>query len=141
MVRGFQPELLFDLAADVERYPEFLRGWIAARILRRHENVYLTDQTLGLGPFRFRFVSRTTLLRPRRIDVTAEGPSFRRFELSWLFERIPDTGCRVSVVAAVALRSQLLQRVVDQVLPIAIADIVASFTARAHELARIGLKQ
>jgi len=141
VLRDFQPEPLFDLAADVERYPEFLKWWIAARILRRDANVYFTDQILGLGPLRFRFVSKTILLRPRRIDVTAEEPSFRRFELSWLFERIPDAGCRVSVVAAVALRSQLLQRVVDQVLPIAVADIVASFATRAHELAPIGPRQ
>ena len=28
----YSPEQLFDLAADLERYPEFLPGWIAARV-------------------------------------------------------------------------------------------------------------
>jgi coenzyme Q-binding protein COQ10 len=138
---GFQPESLFDLAADVERYPEFLKWWIAARVLRRDASGYVTDQILGLGPLRFRFVSKTSLHRPRRIDVTADEPSFRRFDLSWFFEPIPDSGCRVSVVAEVVLRSWLLQRVVDQVLPIALAGVVASFEAHAHELAPLGARR
>ena len=138
MLYGFQPEPLFDLAADVERYPEFLKWWIAARILRRNANAYFTEQILGLGPIRFNFVSKTILYRPERIVVTADEPSFRRFDLAWFFEPVPDIGCRVSVEAGVALRASLLQRVVDRVLPPALADIVASFEARARKFARAG---
>ena len=136
MVYGLQPEPLFDLAADVERYPEFLKWWIAARILRRNANVYFTEQTLGRGPIRLNFVSKTVLYRPERIVVTADEPSFRRFELAWFFEPVPDAGCRVTVEASVTLRASLLQRVVDRVLPPALADIVASFEARARQLGR-----
>jgi len=140
ILRGYEPEQLFDLAADVERYPEFLKWWIAARILRREANVYFTDQILGLGPLRVRFISKTVLYRPERIDVTARE-SFRHFELSWRFEQTTDGNCRVCVAAAAALRSQLLQLVVDQVLPLAIADIIASFEARARELYLIEMKR
>ena len=80
MVYGFQPEPLFDLAADVERYPEFLKWWVAAKILRRNANTYFAEQILGLGPIQFNFVSKTILYRPERIVVTADDPSFRRFE-------------------------------------------------------------
>jgi coenzyme Q-binding protein COQ10 len=138
MVYGFQPEPLFDLVADVERYPEFLKWWIAARIFRRNADAYFTEQILGLGPIQFNFVSKTILYRPERIVVTADEPSFRRFELAWFFEPIPDIGCRVSVEAGVRLRASLLQRVVDRVLPPALADIVASIEARARKLARAG---
>ena len=131
-MRGFRPGPLFDLAADVERYPEFLPWWIAARILRRDAKVYYTDQILGLGPLRVRFVSKAVLQRPRRIDVTSDKPPFRRFELSWIFEPIAGDGCRVSVVATLALRSRLLQRVVDRVLPAAVSGIITAFEARAR---------
>jgi len=131
-LRGFRPGPLFDLAADVERYPEFLPWWIAARVLRREAKVYYTDQILGLGPLRVRFVSKAVLQRPRRIDVTSDQRPFRRFELSWIFEPIAGAGCRVSVVATLALRSRLLQRVVDQVLPAAVSGIITAFEARAR---------
>jgi hypothetical protein len=48
----YSPEQLFDLAADVERYPRFLPWWIAARVKTREGNVYYTDQDLAFGPIR-----------------------------------------------------------------------------------------
>jgi len=134
VLRGFQPGPLFDLASDVECYPEFLRWWIAARVLRRGKKVYYTEQILGLGPLRVRFNSKTILHRPRRIDVTSDEPPFRHFALSWIFEPVSDTGCRVSLLAEMELRSPALQRVVNLVLPRGIANIADAFEARARRI-------
>ena len=133
-MRGFRPEQLFDLASDVERYPEFLRWWIAVRVLQRSTKAYHTEQILGLGPLRVRFGSKTVLHRPRRIDVTSSEPPFRRFALSWIFEAVPGAGCRVSLLAGLELRSPALQRIVNLALPRVIADIAAAFEARARRL-------
>lgn len=132
----YSSEQLFDLVADVERYPEFLRWWISARVWKREGDVYYTDQVLGLGPIRLRFASKTILHRPTRIDVTADGSPFRKFRLSWLFESRPGTHCRVRLVAEIEMRSPLLQRLVDRVLPIAVTDIIAAFEARADQMYR-----
>lgn len=134
VLRGFRPGPLFDLAADVERYPEFLRWWIAVRVPQRSAKGYRTEQILGLGPLRVRFNSKTVLHRPRRIDVTSGEPPFRRFALSWIFAPVPGEGCRVSLLAGLELRSPALQRVVDLILPRVIADIAAAFEARARRL-------
>jgi len=129
-----EPERLFDIAADVERYPEFLRWWIAARVERREVNAYYTEQVLGLGPLRVRFSSKTILERPARIEVISHEPPFRRFGLIWAFTPEPSAGCRVSLAAELELHSGLLQRLVAAVLPGAVADIVAAFEARTREL-------
>jgi coenzyme Q-binding protein COQ10 len=34
-VLDYPPEQLFELAADVERYPEYLPWWVAARVRKR----------------------------------------------------------------------------------------------------------
>lgn len=130
----YDAERLFDLAADVERYPEFLRWWIAARIWQRETNVYYTDQVLGLGPLRIRFGSKTILRRPERIDVTSDEPPFQRFRLTWIFEPQPDLRCRVSLVAEIDFRSRLLERMVGQILAASLADIIRAFEARARQL-------
>lgn len=130
----YDREQLFDLAADVERYPEFLRWWIEARVWKREGETYYTDQVLGLGPIRLQFQSKTVLRRPDRIDVRSEEPPFRRFKLSWRFEAHPGVGCRVSLAAELELRSYLLQRVLEQVLPVAMDDIIAAFERRAQRL-------
>ena len=130
----YRAEELFDLAADVERYPEFLRWWLAARIRDREASVYRTDQVLGLGLIRVRFASKTVFHRPQRIDVTSDEWPFRQFRLSWTFEPQRPAGCRVILVAEVELRSWLLQGVVDRILPGVTADIISAFEARARRL-------
>jgi coenzyme Q-binding protein COQ10 len=101
-VLPYDRKLLFDIAADVERYAEFLPAWTAARITRREGNVYWTDQTIGLGPLRARFGSETVLNRPERIEVVSSEPPFRSFRLFWVFEPRPHAGDPVR-----ATRSQL----------------------------------
>jgi coenzyme Q-binding protein COQ10 len=130
----FTREQAFDLAADIERYPDFLRGWMTARILKRESNVCYVDQVLGIGLIRVQFSSKALLRRPERIDVTSSDPPFRRFSLSWLIEAGPSAGCRVSIVADLELRSRILQQVVERVLPATVVDMMAAFEARAHDL-------
>jgi coenzyme Q-binding protein COQ10 len=130
----FTREQVFDLAADIERYPDFLRGWITARIQKRESDTFYVDQVVGFGPVRVQFSSKAVLRRPERIDVTSSDAPFRRFGLSWLVEAGPSAGCSVSLVADLELRSRFLQQVVDRVLPTAVADIIAAFDARARDL-------
>jgi coenzyme Q-binding protein COQ10 len=133
-VLAYSREQVFDLAADIERYPDFLRWWITARIRKRESNICYVDQVLGLGPVRVQFASKAVLCRPERIDITSSDAPFRRFSLSWLVEARPPTGCRVSIVADLELRSRFLQRVADQVLAASVVDIIAAFEARARSL-------
>jgi coenzyme Q-binding protein COQ10 len=127
-------EQAFDLAADIERYPEFLRGWISARLLRRESNVCYVDQVVGLGPVRLQFTSRAVLHRPERIDVTSTEAPFRLFSLSWRISPVASAACRVGVVAEIELQSKITQRIVNQIMPAAMDDIIAAFAARAHRV-------
>jgi coenzyme Q-binding protein COQ10 len=127
-------ERLFDIAADVERYPEFLPWWVAARVRDRHGDGYQTDQVVSLGVLRRRFSSETVLRRPERIEVTSTDRLFRRFELLWAFDPAADEGCRVSLVVDMELRSRVLEALLGQTLADAVDGIVSAFEARAHWL-------
>jgi coenzyme Q-binding protein COQ10 len=133
-VLPYSCEQVFDMAADIERYPEFLQGWIAAHIQKREANLCYVEQEIGLGPVRLKFLSRAVLDRPRRIDVTSTDRSFRKYELSWLMTAVAPTGCQISVTADIELAARLLQPVVNRMLPGAVDDIIAAFNARAHML-------
>ena len=130
----FTREQAFDLAADIERYPDFLRGWITARIVKRESNICSVDQVLGIGLIRVQFSSKAVLRRPERIDVTSSDPPFSRFSLSWRVEAGPSAGCRVNIAADLELRSRFLQQVVNRVLPATVVDIIAAFETRARSL-------
>jgi coenzyme Q-binding protein COQ10 len=128
------PEQLFDLAADVERYPEYLPWWVAARVRRRGTESYETDQIIGLGPIRQRFTSRTVLHRPTTIEVTSTERPFEHFILRWMFERLPQGGCHVALTVDMALRAGFLQDLFDQTLARGVAGVMTSFEARARQL-------
>ncbi len=124
---------LFDLAADVERYPEFVPWWAAARIRKRQGNLYHTDQIIRYGALSLRFPSRTVMERPRRITVAATGGAFRALTFRWTFTPA-DGGCRVGLEVRVEPRSALLGRVVGLVSAGAARRLADAFEARAHAL-------
>lgn len=126
------PEQLFDLVADVERYPEFLPWWRAARIQRHDGDTYHTDQIVGVGIFRQRFSSCTTLEHPRRIVVSSHDRTFRHFLLEWTFAPAPDGECQVTLVAHLEFSSLVLQSVFSAAIAGQLESIVRAFDRRAR---------
>ena len=55
---------MFDVVADVARYPEFVPGWLEVRVLREEASELLVEQRLGFGAFSSWVRSRATLRRP-----------------------------------------------------------------------------
>ena len=135
-VLPFNCEQVFDLAADIECYPQYLTGWVSARIQKRESNLYYVEQVVGFGPLHLQFASIAALYRPERIDVTSTDATFRHFSLSWLIVPAHPSGCCIGVTTEIELRSRLLQRIVNQLLPAAVDDIIAAFEARAHRIYR-----
>lgn len=125
---------LFDLAADVERYPEFLPWWAAARIQKRDGNVYYTDQVVRFAMLRQRFASRTVLHRPERIDVSSTDGPVRKLSLTWMFDPLPKNGCQVSLAVELELRSQVIQNLFAQAMLRTVEPIMTAFEARACSL-------
>ena len=105
----YRAEQLFDLVADVERYPEFLPWCVGARVRERKPNLVVADLLIGYRMVRERFTSRVVLDRPKRIDVSySEGP-FRYLNNHWLFEPQPDGGCLLDFYVDFEFRSRMLQ--------------------------------
>lgn len=132
----FTPEQIFDLVADVERYPDFLPLWHAARISRseKEENLYFTEQTLQLGPLRKSFRTETRMQRPDRIQITSTDPLFDEFAIQWLLKALPENACHVDFSLRCTTASLLLRPVIEVVLAEAAQSIVSAFERRAYAM-------
>jgi len=128
---SYRPEQLFDIAADVECYPEYLPGFFAARIIKCEGDVYCTEQVVGFGVFRKRITTRTELWRPERITVTSTDRQFRNFEMSWRFDPLPGNQCRISLRVDLELRSRLAQDFFRRTITRLAEPIMSAFAARA----------
>ena len=103
------PAQLFDLVADVERYPDFLPLVVSAKVFRKKENVVWTDLTMGTSLLQKQFTTIARLDRPRRIVVSSHDPAFERFEQVWTFSPSPKGGTDVEYQVELLLRSRVLQ--------------------------------
>jgi coenzyme Q-binding protein COQ10 len=133
-VLPFSCEQVFAVAADIERYPEFLPGWRSARIISRHSNICSVEQVLALGFLRVQIATEAVLVPPVRIDVSSSDRRFRAFSCSL---RIAEAGlgdCTLTILAQLSLRSALLQQVLNRARLISFDGILRAYEARVHQL-------
>lgn len=137
-VVAFAPRQLFDLVADVPRYPEFLPWCTAARVRRRESPTAEIDElAIGFGPLHEKFVSRVVLTPddpagPRIATTGIEGP-FRTLSSRWTFQPHPE-GTLIDFSLEFEFRSLLLQHTVRVLFAEAVRRMVAAFEARAVKL-------
>ncbi|WP_431284482.1 type II toxin-antitoxin system RatA family toxin [Humitalea sp. 24SJ18S-53] len=127
------PEQMFELVADVRRYPEFLPWCVGARVLTRTETELVADLTIGFKMFRESFRSRVTLDRPSQVGVTYENGPFRYLNNTWNFKPHAQ-GCEVDFFVDFEFRSALLQAVIGVVFNEAVRVMVGAFERRARVL-------
>lgn len=134
----YSAEQMFDLVADVARYPEFLPWCAAARVRsvtpEGEREVMAADLVISFKVFRERFGSTVTLWRAGNEIITdyLDGP-FKHLHSTWKF-RDTDTGCEVDFSVDFEFRNAILQKVIGVVFNEAMTRIVRAFEARAHDL-------
>lgn len=131
---------MYDLVADVERYPEFLPWNSAARIRARNpgpdgSEVIEADLVISFKVFRERFGSRVTMWPARhQIDTRYLDGPFRHLHSGWTFRDLPEGGCEVDFHVNFEFRNAILQKVIGVVFHEAMSRIVRAFEERARTL-------
>ena len=129
----YSPENLFDLVADVERYPEFLPWCVGARLLKREGNTTYADLMIGFKMAREVFRSKVVLHYPDRIDVEYEKGPFKYLKNHWVFKSHPD-GCLIDFYIDFEFRSRLLKRLIEPLFNEAVRRMVSAFETRARSV-------
>ncbi len=129
---------MYDLVADVERYPEFLPWTAAARIRDRKEvdgkTIMDADLVISFKVFRERFGSKVTLIPDEdRIDTEYLDGPFKYMNSVWQFRDV-EGGCEVSFRTDFEFKSRVLQGVIGVVFNEAMQRVVRAFENRAKAL-------
>ncbi|AMY69763.1 type II toxin-antitoxin system RatA family toxin [Frigidibacter mobilis] len=131
---------MYDLVADVGRYPEFLPWNSAARIRSRRageggSEVLEADLVISFKVFRERFGSRVLLWpEARKIDTEYLDGPFKYMRSTWAFRDRPEGGSEVAFFVDFEFRNPILQRIIGAVFGEAMARIVRAFEKRAADL-------
>ncbi len=130
----YTPEQMFDLVADVERYPSYL-PWLQESHIRRREGDRLwVEMTVGAGPINRSFTTAARLDRPKRIEIVGDDPMFERFEQIWTFEPAEEGGSFVACHLDVQFRSSFLHALMASHFAEMAATLMAAFRHRARAL-------
>lgn len=139
-VLPYTAQQMYDLVADVARYPEFLPWNSAARITSRRPiagggEVMEADLVISFKVFREKFASRVTLWpEARRIDTEYLDGPFRHMKSFWVFRDLPDRTCEVEFFVDFEFRNAILQGIIGVVFNDAMQRVVRAFERRAAAL-------
>jgi coenzyme Q-binding protein COQ10 len=131
---------MFDLVADVERYPEFVPLCEALKVRRRSASgegieIVTADMTIAYKVLRETFASRVTLDRPR-LTITVEyldGP-FSKLDNRWGFRPLDESACAVDFFIDYEFRSRTLGFIMGSVFDAAFRRFAAAFERRADAI-------
>lgn len=132
----YRPDQLFDLVADIKKYPEFLPWCRRARILSQSETEILVDLSVGYKLFRETFRSRVHLTPKTRIDVEYITGPFHYLNNHWAFKDGPSGGTNIEFFIDFEFSNQLFQSVTKIVFESAFDRMLDAFEKRAKEVYR-----
>ncbi len=135
----YTADQIFNLVADVQRYPEFLPWTAAARIRARRpieggEQIE-ADLVISFKVFRERFGSRVELFPDEgKIDTAYIDGPFKYMVSQWKIRPAESGGCIVDFHVDFEFRNPVLQRLIGIVFDQAMRRVVGAFEDRARVL-------
>ncbi len=130
-------EEMFDLVADVERYPEFVPLCKTLKVRQRKQNAdgtetIVADMTASFKLVKETFTSEVTLDRTgRQIQVRYLRGPFSNLENRWTFEPKGEQACDVGFFIAYEFKSRMLAMLMGTMFDAAFARFSAAFEKRA----------
>jgi coenzyme Q-binding protein COQ10 len=137
---------MFDLVADIERYPEFVPLCRAMRVRRRTQSgdreVVIAEMTVAYKLIRESFTSRVTLDRERQTILVEylDGP-FSRMENRWVFRPADgstdeaagtaEAACEIEFFISYEFRSRTLGLLMGAMFDAAFRRFASAFEHRA----------
>jgi len=134
----YSAQQMYDLVADVAKYPQFLPWCAAARVNKvtpSDEAVVIeADLVISFKVFREKFGSRVTLWsEARKIDTEYLDGPFKYMKSTWAFRETVG-GCEVDFFVDFQFKNAILQSVIGLVFNEAMVRIVRAFERRAADL-------
>lgn len=133
------PRQMFDLVADVERYPEFLPLCEALTVRSRKERdgkaLLIADMTVGYKKIRETFTSQVLLKSDNLvIDVKYLDGPFKYLDNKWTFEPRADGGCEVKFFIDYEFKSMMLGALMGAMFDRAFRMFAEAFEKRAEAI-------
>ena len=133
---------MFDLVADIERYPEFVPLCQSMHVRKRTPGAegietVVADMTVAYKLIRETFTSRVTLDRPNlQIDVDYLSGPFSRMENRWDFHPAGERACEIEFFISYDFKSRVFAMLMGAMFDAAFRRFAEAFERRADKVYR-----
>jgi coenzyme Q-binding protein COQ10 len=129
---------MYDLVADVRRYPEFL-PWVSAIRIRKDDDMeLLADMVVGFKSLRETFTSRVVKTPKSSIVVDYLDGPMKHLHNIWKFEDAIGGGSIVDFTVDFAFRNRVFEALAGQFFNSALRKMTTAFIERADALYGVG---
>ncbi len=126
-------EQMFDLVADVKRYPEFLPWVVATRVRSDSDTEMVADMLVGFKSLRERFTSKVAKDRPGILRVQYIDGPLKDLDNRWAFRPVSG-GCEIDFCVDFTFKNRVFEALAGQYFDRAFRKMMAAFEERAHAL-------
>lgn len=130
----YTPEQMFDLVADVKRYPEFLPWVSAMRVRQDSDTATLADMIVGFKGLRETFTSKVVKKHPQEVRVDYLDGPLKHLHNLWHFRSDGQGGVLVDFEVEFAFKNRLFEALAGQVFDSALRKMIGAFETRAAAL-------
>jgi len=124
---------MFDLVADVEKYPEFMPWCGGTQVQARDEHGMQASVTISFAGLRQTFTTRNTHRYPESIDLELVDGPFSALVGRWTFQPLDENACKVLFVLEYTFSNRALEAIVGPVFNRIASSFIDSFTKRAND--------
>lgn len=130
----YQCAQMFDLVADVARYPEFMPWCGGAEVQHRDEHGMQATIKISIAGIRQSFTTKNEHEYPNRITIELIDGPFSSLTGNWTFQPLGEEGCKVLYTMQYAFSSRTLEAVVGPVFNRIASSFIDSFSQRAQAI-------
>ena len=130
----FRAAQLYDLVNDIEAYPSYMDGCVAAQVLHREAALVEARLDLAKAGVSQSFTTRNRMTDAQHISLELiEGP-FDYFEGCWEFQALGDAACKISLTLSFSVNNAVLGAAATHLFEKVTNNLVDSVGKRAKQL-------
>jgi len=130
----YTAEEMFTLVSDIESYPRFLPWCRSSRVLSQDNDEVCASIEFSVSGLTRSFTTRNRHQVNKIIEIQLVDGPFSRLDGCWQFDRLGETGSKISLFMKYDFENRVLGMVVGPVFNQIASTLVDSFQKRAVEV-------
>lgn len=130
----YRAEQIFDLVADVEKYPEFLPWVVSTRLLNHEATRFTADLEIGYKIIRTSYRSEVVLTPHQAIDINYIDGPFTYLKNHWRFHQLNEKLMEVDFFIDFEFQSNYLQTLLQSAFGEVVKHMIQAFERRAASI-------